>query len=99
MQIDADASAFWTVVSDVRAQIGKLNGDSSLDGLAARFEGLLNDLPSDFFVCEPMAAVLAGSVDPAVSTLRVVVRPGPRLYAFAAALGALDLNASVHVGT
>lgn len=91
MRVEGDASAFEAAVDDVRARLSKLNDDGSLDGLVARFDRLVRDLPPDFIECEAVPAVAA--VDPSFSALwRVVVRPGPRLTAFAAALWAFDLS-------
>jgi hypothetical protein len=89
MQVSADVSDFRSVVCEVRDRLAKLNYDGSLDGLIARFEHLLSDLPSDFFVTELVPAIDTGDVEPRPL---VIIRAGPRLNALAAALRALDLD-------
>ena len=93
MLLSGDATVFWATVEDVRARLARLNDDKSLDGFIIRFDRLLHELPSDFFVTELVPAIDTGDVEPRPL---VVVRPGPRLNALAAALRALDLDVCAH---
>jgi len=96
MQLSGDTTPFWAEVRAVQSHLARLSDDGTLDGLTVRFNRLLNELPSDFFLCEPVPAVATGGIDPIPD---VVVRPSPRLHALAAALRALDLNVGAHLGS
>lgn len=93
MLIGGDISDFCAVVDEVRERLARLNNDGSLDGLLALFERLLNELPPDFFECEPVSTVPAAGVDPLPT---VIIRAGSRLNALAAALRAFDLDVEPH---
>jgi hypothetical protein len=88
MKIHADASAFWAVVDEVDDRLSRLNLDGSFTGFTALFSALVRDLPADFFETELVPTSGADEVNP----FFVVLRPGPRLNAVAAALRALDVN-------
>lgn len=92
MQVTADISVFRAAVTEVRERLAKLNRDGSFAGLIARFEHLLTDLPSDFFVTEIVPATETGNLEPR-PPFHVIIRAGQRLNALAAALRALDLDA------
>lgn len=95
MQAEADVSPFDATVAHVKKRLAKLNSDGSFNGVVARFDRLLHELPSDFFICEPVTAVVTTGVDPLPA---VIVHPGPRLHAIALALWAFDLDMGKHTG-
>jgi hypothetical protein len=66
----------------------RLNADGSFSGVVSLFSRLVSELPSGCFETELVPTIGTNQIGPVF----VVLRPGPRLNAFAAALDALDFD-------
>lgn len=92
MKISGDDTAFWVVVDEIEGRLERLNKDGSFSGLATRLHRLLKELPADFFEQELVSTLGADELEPTL-----IIRPGPRLNAIAAALRALDFHIEGHI--